>query len=141
MCSNVESPSSPHFLFQVPPGAQQLRLPFFLTVPHLGHAGPGSVVVDGVVTTDVLVGSFVTADIAVGVVVTADVVVDVAVSGGAMCTICLTKVKAGARSALSNQSCSGNLVMLVECANSMHSNIKHLHTRGGYWDCRRCLCR
>ena len=37
VCSNVESPASPHFLNQAPPRAQQLRLPDFLVVPHLGH--------------------------------------------------------------------------------------------------------
>ena len=37
VCSNVESLESPHFLNQAPPRAQQLRLPDFLVVPHLGH--------------------------------------------------------------------------------------------------------
>ena len=31
-------PALPQFLNQVPPGAQQLTLPDFLNVPHLGHA-------------------------------------------------------------------------------------------------------
>ena len=31
-------PALPQFLYQAPPGAQQLRLPDFLTTPHLGHA-------------------------------------------------------------------------------------------------------
>ena len=35
--SNVESPGSPHFLAQAPPGAQQLRLPDCVIVPHLGQ--------------------------------------------------------------------------------------------------------
>ena len=37
VCSNIESLESPHFLNQAPPRAQQLRLPDFLVVPHLGH--------------------------------------------------------------------------------------------------------
>ena len=32
------SPISPHFLNQAPPRAQQVNLPDFLAVPHLGHA-------------------------------------------------------------------------------------------------------
>ena len=43
----LESPSSPHFLNQAPPRAQQLGLPDCLTVPHLGHVvtDPDTVVV------------------------------------------------------------------------------------------------
>ena len=36
--STCVSPTSPQFLNQAPPRAQQLRLPNFLTVPHLGQA-------------------------------------------------------------------------------------------------------
>ena len=38
--SKLESPSSPHFLNQEPPRAQQLSFPDFLLVPHLKHTGP-----------------------------------------------------------------------------------------------------
>ena len=34
---NFVSPTFPHFLNQAPPRAQQLGLPNFLIVPHLGH--------------------------------------------------------------------------------------------------------
>ena len=37
VCSNRESPASPHLLNQAPPREQQLRLPDFLLKPHLGH--------------------------------------------------------------------------------------------------------
>ena len=37
--SNFLSPTSPHFLNQEPPGAQQLSLPVFFVVPHLKHMG------------------------------------------------------------------------------------------------------
>ena len=37
VCSNVVSPTSPHCLNQAPPRAQQLNLPDFLVVPHLGQ--------------------------------------------------------------------------------------------------------
>ena len=50
VCSDVESPSSPHFLNQEPPRAQQLRLPDFLAVPHWGHRallGIGALVAPG----------------------------------------------------------------------------------------------
>ena len=40
VCSNFKSPALPQFLNQAPPGAQQLRFPDFLTVPHLKHMGP-----------------------------------------------------------------------------------------------------
>ena len=30
-------PAPPHFLYQAPPGAQQLSLPDFSNVPHFGH--------------------------------------------------------------------------------------------------------
>ena len=36
--SKSVSPTSPHLLNQEPPRAQQLSLPDFLAVPHLGHA-------------------------------------------------------------------------------------------------------
>ena len=36
--SNFESPGFPHLLNQVPPGAQQLRFPDFLRVPHFRHS-------------------------------------------------------------------------------------------------------
>ena len=39
VCSNFESPTSPHLLYQAPPRAQQLSLPVFSIVPHLEHAG------------------------------------------------------------------------------------------------------
>ena len=43
--SKFESPVFPHLLNQAPPRAQQLRLPEFLTVPHLVHMGLTVVVV------------------------------------------------------------------------------------------------
>ena len=39
----LASPKSPHFLNQVPPGAQQLSLPDFLIVPHWGQTLCGTV--------------------------------------------------------------------------------------------------
>jgi len=66
----------PHFLNQEPPGAQQLRLPDFVLVPHLGHTRPIAVVIGSVVTDDVCAPAVVdTRPIAVviGSVVTDDV--------------------------------------------------------------------
>ena len=40
VCSKFESPISPHFLNQEPPRPQQLSLPDFFMVVHLGHRGP-----------------------------------------------------------------------------------------------------
>ena len=37
VCSNFGSPAPPQFLNQAAPGAQQVRWPDFLMVPHLGH--------------------------------------------------------------------------------------------------------
>ena len=37
LCSAFLFPVSPHFLYQAPPGAQQLTLPDFLNVAHFGH--------------------------------------------------------------------------------------------------------
>ena len=37
LCSTFLSWAPPHFLNQAPPGAQQLTLPDFANVPHLGH--------------------------------------------------------------------------------------------------------
>ena len=54
----LESPTSPHFLNQAPPRAQQLRLPDFLVVPHLGHPSvlcTNALVVVGRSGTDALV--------------------------------------------------------------------------------------
>ena len=49
--SNFESPGSPHWLNQAPPGAQQLSLPDLLKMPHLGHTSLIAVVVGGVEDT------------------------------------------------------------------------------------------
>ena len=45
--SKLESPALPHFPNQEPPRAQQLRLPDFLTAPHLGHTAVLVAVMDG----------------------------------------------------------------------------------------------
>ena len=37
VCPNFESPGFPQFLYQAPPGPQQLLLPDFLRVAHMGH--------------------------------------------------------------------------------------------------------
>ena len=42
----------PHFLNPEPPEAQQLGLPDFVLVPHLGHTRPITVVIGSVVTDD-----------------------------------------------------------------------------------------
>ena len=47
-------PALPHFLYQAPPGAQQLRLPDFLLVPHFGHAELGLLVVVVVEAADAI---------------------------------------------------------------------------------------
>ena len=46
--SKFGSPTSPQFLYQAPPVVQQLTLPDFLFLPHLGHMG---------VLLDVVMGS------------------------------------------------------------------------------------
>ena len=38
MCSMFLLPGPPQFLYQAPPGAQQLGLPDFSNVPHFGHS-------------------------------------------------------------------------------------------------------
>ena len=48
LCSAVLVPAPPQFLYQAPPGAQQLALPEFLNVPHFGHVIP---LLDDVVTS------------------------------------------------------------------------------------------
>ena len=45
----------PHFLNQEPPEAQQLGLPDFVLVPHLGHTRPIAVVIGSAVTDYVCV--------------------------------------------------------------------------------------
>ena len=40
VCSKLVSPRAPQFLNQAPPRAQQLYLPDFGMIPHLGHAKP-----------------------------------------------------------------------------------------------------
>ena len=47
--SKFELPGAPHFPYQVPLTAQQLRKPDFLITPHLGHAIVIAVVMGGVV--------------------------------------------------------------------------------------------
>ena len=42
------SPTPPQFLYQAPPGAQQLRRPDFLNVPQFGHATTPGVAADAV---------------------------------------------------------------------------------------------
>ena len=37
LCSMFLLPDPPQFLYQAPPGAQQLTLPDFLNAPHFGH--------------------------------------------------------------------------------------------------------
>ena len=37
LCCIPASPTPPQFLYQAPPGAQQLRRPDFLNVPQVGH--------------------------------------------------------------------------------------------------------
>ena len=37
LCSAFSFPVAAHFLYQAPPGAQQLTLPDFLNVAHFGH--------------------------------------------------------------------------------------------------------
>ena len=37
LCSTFLLPAPPHFLYQPPPGAQQLIRPDFSNVPHFGH--------------------------------------------------------------------------------------------------------
>ena len=37
LCSAFLLPEPPHFLYQAPPGAQQLARPDFSNVPHLAH--------------------------------------------------------------------------------------------------------
>ena len=61
--STFALPPFPHILNQAPPGAQQLTLPDFLKVPHLGHV-IGDVITDAA-TVDVASG--VPVDISVGV--------------------------------------------------------------------------
>ena len=53
LCSTLLLPSPPQFLNQAPPGAQQLTVPDFRNVPHLGHVIVRSVVD---VTDGVLIG-------------------------------------------------------------------------------------
>ena len=57
MWSTLLLPRPPQFLNQAPPGAQQLTLPDFRNVPHLGHVILRSIaeVIDGVLT-NVLLG-------------------------------------------------------------------------------------
>ena len=47
-------PALPHFLYQAPPGAQQLRLPDFLLIPHFGHTELGLLVMVVVAAADVI---------------------------------------------------------------------------------------
>ena len=47
MCSKSGSPAPPHFWAQAPSGAQQLRVPDDLIVPHLGHASAAAAVSAG----------------------------------------------------------------------------------------------
>ena len=47
--SKFELPGAPHFPYQVPLTAQQLRKPDFLMTPHLGHTALTAVVMGGVV--------------------------------------------------------------------------------------------
>ena len=54
VCSVFELPLAPQFLNQAPPGAQQLCLPDFLMVPHLGHMGPIAFITVVAVTADVV---------------------------------------------------------------------------------------
>ena len=42
VCSKFNSPTSPHFLNQAPPRAQQLSLRVFTMVPHLAHINAAS---------------------------------------------------------------------------------------------------
>jgi len=72
--SNFE-PSSPHFLNQAPPEAQQLRWPDVFTMPHLGHVG--LVVVSVVVPVVVVVAALMA--VVVVVVVAASMLVPVVV--------------------------------------------------------------
>ena len=57
MCSTLLLPRPPQFLNQAPPGAQQLTLPDFRNVPHIGHVIERSMVevITGVLTA-VLIG-------------------------------------------------------------------------------------
>ena len=54
--SNFESPRSPQFLNQAPPEAQQLSLPDFSRVPHLGHA-PSMAIFEVLVAVVLAVGA------------------------------------------------------------------------------------
>ena len=49
-------PRPPQFLYQAPPGAQQLALPDFLNVPHRAHVIASVVEVMGSVPTEMLTG-------------------------------------------------------------------------------------
>ena len=51
-------PNPPQFLYQAPPGAQQLNLPDFANVPHFEHViGPAIVDVAAGVLGDLVIGS------------------------------------------------------------------------------------
>ena len=71
VCSKSESPVFPHLLNQAPPPAQQLSLPDFFSVPHLGHVLEGVVVAVTVVVVTVVVVAVVAVVLAEGLSVNA----------------------------------------------------------------------
>ena len=57
LCTAFLLPEPPQFLYQAPPGAQQLALPDFTKVPHFRHVTVLTIIEVGVeVLTDVVIG-------------------------------------------------------------------------------------